>query len=188
MYKKPTFDGYNNGKQVSFVNKNNINNEENKTMKIYNALLGILDFNDYYIRVFTMSFNDIGVYQPYFLLLKDYKSERQGKMVCVSVIKPEYIKLKEKYHEFKLNKEECKALYEFLCSYDYSKTLPSYLKLENCDTSYTQYSNYINFLNIINKGNEDWREIPLDTGCPKYNDHMNVYEDKKEINNHEYNG
>ena len=184
MYEKPKFDGYNRGKVVSFKEQEN---QDNNVQKIYNALLGILNFDNYIIRIFTMSLNDIGKYPPYFLLLKDYKYERQGKMVCVSAIKPEYIKLDADYNTFKLNKEECKALYEFLCSYNYSDTLPSYFNIVE-DKSYTQYSNYLVFLNNIMDGNDDWREIPLDTGCPKYNTNMDVYKEKKEINNNEYNG
>lgn len=185
MYEKPKFDGYSRGKVISFKDQENKDN----SLTVYNFLLGILDFKDYIIRVFTMSFNDIGKYPPYLLLTKDYKSNnRQGKMVCLSIIKPEYIKLDSKYHTFALTKEECKVLYDFMCSYNYHDTFYGYLDLEYCDKSYTQYSNYIYFLNGINKDNENWREIPLDTGCPKYTTNMDVYKEKKEINNNEYNG
>ena len=187
MYKKPTFTGYNNGKEIGYKESLVMENENN-TIRIKNVLLGVLEFDDYHIRVFTMSNSDIDKYPPYFLLTKDYYDNRDGKMVCVSALKPEYIKLNTEYRSFKLNKDECEALYKLLCSYDYSKAFPGYLYFESFDKGYTQYTNYISLLNWVNNGRDDWREIPLDTGCPKYTKDMGVYKEKKEIDSHEYNG
>lgn len=180
MYNKPHSDGYMNGKYIGYDNPK-------KEIKISNFLLGKIEYDDYSLNIVTMGEEYINApkgdkYEPYFIIIKDYKDPNQkvrNRIAYLSVFKPEYFDFGFDFKMFKMNNRECKDLYKFLCSFDYSNTMDVFLEFF-ANINYTQYSGYIDFLNRANKNVEDWKELPLDAGCPKYNDKMNIRKFTKE--------
>lgn len=173
MYIKPrNNDGYSNARHIGFKDRP----IESQT-KVSNFILGEIPYDGYSIKIFTMGEEyktaHTKEFNPYFIITKEFeKDPKNSKINFLSIFKPNYFDLGLPFITFNLTDTECKDLYNFLCSYNYEKTSPLYLKLS--DINYTQYSNYIKCLNNANINNENWKELPLDAGVPKYNKKMST--------------